>query len=97
MWCLAERAKSAHLAAASLLNVVLAGCLVLADKVLGIVLGEPVGKLGDLLAEAVDGLLVHVGLCDELREAHWTVFGERGWEKKAGGSDGKNVLCSGYI
>ena len=54
-----------------LLNVGLAGRLVLVHEVLNCVAAEPVGDLGELLAETVDRLLVHGGLGDQVRERHW--------------------------
>jgi hypothetical protein len=56
----------------SLVNVLLSGCLVLGDEVLNAVLGEPAGESGQFVAEAVDGLLVHVGLGDEFREGDYS-------------------------
>lgn len=47
-----------------------AGNLVLADKVLMSVLAQPVGELGQFLAKAADGLLIHVGLGKQLRQRH---------------------------
>lgn len=59
------------LGATSLLDVFRVGGLVLADEVLEAVLGEPAAELEQLLAQTVDGLLVHVCLGDELRHGDW--------------------------
>lgn len=59
------RASSAVLGLIAVLGI---GDLVLGEEVLLRVLGQPVGDLGHLLAEAVDRLLVHVGLSNEFCE-----------------------------
>jgi hypothetical protein len=51
-----------------LLDILLRRGLVLRDKVLGRVPGEPGGELYEFLAQAGDGLVVHVCLGDELLE-----------------------------
>ena len=65
---MACKGKRRFLNASGLVHILLAGCLVLANEILGRVTAEPVGELDELLAEAVDGLLVHVGLGDEFWE-----------------------------
>lgn len=60
------------LEAASLVDVVLRRGLVLADKVGLAVAAEPNVELANLLPETRDGLLVHVGLRQKLREGHCT-------------------------
>lgn len=55
----------------ALLDIVLARRLVDADEVIGCVLRQPSTELHHLLAQAVDGLLVHVGLRNELRQGHY--------------------------
>ena len=54
-----------------LLDILLACGLVLGGEEAGGVLAEPLRQLGEFLAEAVDGLLVHVGLGDELGHGDW--------------------------
>ena len=56
------------LGALGFLLVFWAGNLVLADKVFLTVLAQPVGELGQFLAKAADGLLIHVGLGKQLRK-----------------------------
>lgn len=60
---------SGILAVADLVNVFLTGRFVICGKVLGGVPAEPVGELGQLLSETVHGLLVHIGLRNELRKS----------------------------
>lgn len=55
---------------ASAVDVFLGRCLVLVDEVLGRILTEPSGHLGELFPQTVDRLLIHVGLGEELRQAH---------------------------
>jgi hypothetical protein len=55
---------------ASLLDVLGSGGLVLADEILGDVPREPVGEFEEFLAKPVDGLLIHVGLGDQLGEGN---------------------------
>ena len=52
----------------SFLNVLGVWSLVLRNEVVVDVAGQPDGELGHLLAQAVDRLLVHVCLSDELRQ-----------------------------
>ena len=51
-----------------LLNIILARGLVLGDEVLRGIPGDEVGEFRQFLPEAVDRLLVHVGLGNELRQ-----------------------------
>lgn len=64
-------AGSPPLVRLGLIDILLAGSLVLADKVRGRVAAKPRRELGQLLAEAVDRLLVHVGLRNELGHSDW--------------------------
>jgi hypothetical protein len=64
------RFSGARSSIASLLDVLGAGGLVLADEVLGDVPREPVGKFEKFFTEAVDGLLIHVGLRNEFGEGN---------------------------
>jgi hypothetical protein len=57
-----------HLKTLRLLNVFLAGGLILVDKIGEIVSSEPIGQLGEFLAKTVDGLVIHVGLRNQLRK-----------------------------
>ena len=50
----------------SLLNVALGWRLILADEVFDDVLAQPAGKLDEFRTEAVDRLLIHVGLSNQL-------------------------------
>lgn len=59
--------------AARLINISLALRLVVGGEVVLGMLAEPLGHLGEFLAQAVDGLLVHVCLGDEFRETHYRV------------------------
>lgn len=58
------------LEAASLVDVVLRRGLVLTDKVVLAVASKPNVELANLLPESRNGLLIHVGLRQELREGH---------------------------
>ncbi len=51
-----------------LIDVLRVGGLVLGDEVVLRVSGQPVRDLGHLLSQAVDRLLIHVGLGHELGE-----------------------------
>ena len=57
--------------ATGLIDISLALRLVVGGEVVLGVLPEPLGHLGEFLAQAVDGLLVHVRLGDEFGETHW--------------------------
>ena len=54
-----------------LLDILLARGLVLGGEEAGGVLAEPLRQLGEFFAEAVDGLLVHVCLGNELGHGDW--------------------------
>lgn len=71
---MACKGKRRFLNASGLFHILLAGRLVLADEVLGGVAAEPAGELDELLAEPVDGLLVHVGLGDQFGEGYCGVW-----------------------
>ena len=51
-----------------LFDVILAGGFVGSFEEAGGIFAEPLGQLVEFFAETVDGLLVHVGLGDELGE-----------------------------
>ena len=59
------------LRASSLFNVLLAGTLILVYKILDRVFTKPVGEGHELLPQLADGLLIHVGLSDELGEGNY--------------------------
>lgn len=56
----------------SLLGVLSIWALVLVDEISTSVSLQPLTELAELLTQTVDGLLVHVGLGDELRQARWS-------------------------
>jgi len=55
-----------HLVAPGLVDILLGWDLIFADEILRGVLADPVRELGHLLPQAIHGLLIHVGLGDEL-------------------------------
>ena len=57
-----------HLEILRLLGVFLARSLILVDKIIGGVSSEPVSQFRELFTEAVDGLVVHIGLSNQLGE-----------------------------
>ena len=64
-----------------LLHVFLTRRLVFVYEVRDRILAEPVGNLWKLLAEAVDGLQVHIRLCDQLWKGDcltWAMIGKWG-------------------
>ena len=52
-------------------DVLMSGALVVGNEVLRSVTAKPDGEPDELFAKPVHGLLVHVGLGDELREGDW--------------------------
>lgn len=64
-------------------NVLGTGLLVFGAEELGTVAAEPGAELGELLLEARDRLLVHVGLCDDLGHVDCREEGElvMNWER----------------
>ena len=58
-----------------LVDVILAGGLVLSNEVLCGIPGNEVGKFCDFFSKPIDGLLVHVGLSNELRQRDCATLG----------------------
>jgi hypothetical protein len=65
-----------------LVDIFLAGRLILADEVRGDMTAEPVCKLHELLAETIHGLLIHVRLGNELWERHCAELVETRQERR---------------
>jgi hypothetical protein len=61
-------ARRANLDTAGLFNILLTGDLIFLDEIFLSISAKPIGELGELLAKAINRLIVHVGLSDQLRQ-----------------------------